>query len=766
MLSKTDKISIRIEGPYYGNYSLAQINRNLIKSFSKIKNVSVSFSATNAEKYKRDKQTERELYSFAQYVDVRDESFIPDVAIRHTWPFESSELKGTISARIFPWEESKIPFNIITELNEFYDLVFTPSDFCMSVMQYNGVANGTRMINSYDFLLDNNRYYKKQLHDKDRVRYVHVSSGLPRKAPDILIESYCAAFSDFDNTELTIKTSPNPHMDITTLHNAARRRFGRIANTIKIIYEDLSQDALKKLLFTADFAVYPSRGEGFGLPIIEAHFAQKPCIIPQSTALKELFIKNVDYAVDSEPKYSKSHVAPLGSVWWEPSLSGLTEAFRKSYLDRLNGEEYNVKQQLLKKFSWPSWDFSSRDMYDKILKKYLLKRNNQSKKKKSIVFSDQRLLASNRIDNYKNEITVISTYNSMCGIADYTKNLLKNIGARPKILAATESSVLAHHEGDVIRCWTKWSDVVALNIFPHLSTNANILIQHHSGFYGLDQLQLILNYALDLNCQIIVEFHSVLDNGHSLLNYRQLVSAYSKCKKINFIVHSLREIEYLDPSFSLNAVLKLCPHPFYDRSNYCELRSQGSSRLIAAFGFMRTHKGFSKLIEAFRLHKNNFPFDRLLLLTTVTDDPDSKNAHLQIIEQISKSNLSGSVEIISHFADLDLVSAILGYVDCVVFPYDDVPEGASGAIRVAMSAGAAVICSDEARMFDEFDGHVLRFSNHVDLSDKIGLVLNNRSERERLRFSAKSLAENCSFSNFALQLKNFFNYMNSCDFDK
>lgn len=68
--------------------------------------------------------------------------------------------------------------------------------------------------------------------------------------------------------------------------------------------EGISDKELNQLIANADLFIYPSRGEGFGIPVLEASTAGLPCVVADGTSLEELTPYFAGKSFDSE-NYSK-----------------------------------------------------------------------------------------------------------------------------------------------------------------------------------------------------------------------------------------------------------------------------------------------------------------------------------------------------------------------------------------------------------------------------------------------------------------------------
>ncbi|PIV00190.1 hypothetical protein COS54_03630 [Candidatus Shapirobacteria bacterium CG03_land_8_20_14_0_80_39_12] len=85
-----------------------------------------------------------------------------------------------------------------------------------------------------------------------------------------------------------IKTWPS---EGSFLHSAEEVKLAKklgISNRIRYIVGEFSADFMRNLMNFCDIYVAPSRSEGFGLPLVEAQFCEKPVISMKATSTQEI----------------------------------------------------------------------------------------------------------------------------------------------------------------------------------------------------------------------------------------------------------------------------------------------------------------------------------------------------------------------------------------------------------------------------------------------------------------------------------------------
>jgi glycosyltransferase involved in cell wall biosynthesis len=144
----------------------------------------------------------------------------------------------------------------------------------------------------------------------DKITFLHISSGLPRKGVNDLIDSFISAFKDRTDVELILKTYPNPQNTI----NEYLKKYGN-QTSIKHICKDLSQEEIEELYRKADVYVSPSRGEGFNRPVAEAMIRNIPVIVTGWSGHMDFCNEDNSLLVKYNIEDSTSHLSGDSSSW-------------------------------------------------------------------------------------------------------------------------------------------------------------------------------------------------------------------------------------------------------------------------------------------------------------------------------------------------------------------------------------------------------------------------------------------------------------------
>ena len=101
--------------------------------------------------------------------------------------------------------------------------------------------------------------------------------------------------------------------------------------------------------------------------------------------------------------------------------------------------------------------------------------------------------------------------------------------------------------------------------------------------------------------------------------------------------------------------------------------------------------------------------------------------------------MDGAIEWMTDFLPEEQALSLLGECDVVALPYVATPEGASGALRIALASGVTVAVS-QAAIFDEAEGVVARIAcdEPSDIAEGLSALLRDATRRRDFRMQAAS----------------------------
>lgn len=243
------------------------------------------------------------------------------------------------------------------------DFVWVPTEFHVSTFVKSGVdpKKVVKIIQPIDIkFFDPSKYTALNLASKARLIlgsnpsklkrkefvFLSVFKWEYRKGWDLLLESYLKEFSECDGVSLYLLTNPyhtdrdfsNKIMDFVVKSGIQEPVSGW--SPIYVIDTHIAQIDLPRLYRSADAFVMPSRGEGWGRPIVEAMAMALPVIATNWSGPTEYLSEENSYPL-SVDRMSKVIEGPFkGHLWAEPSVDRLRVLMRHV---RNNMEEAKVK---------------------------------------------------------------------------------------------------------------------------------------------------------------------------------------------------------------------------------------------------------------------------------------------------------------------------------------------------------------------------------------------------------------------------------------
>jgi glycosyltransferase involved in cell wall biosynthesis len=162
-----------------------------------------------------------------------------------------------------------------------------------------------------------------------------------RKGWHELFQAWQLAFTEDEPVKIIFKT-------IASTMNMKTPYMGEYKN-VEVVNEAYTQEQLFELLKRADCFVYPSRGEGFGIPPLEAMATGLPVIAPNAHGVSEYF--NPEFMLDVEHPLDPArydHIQEDVGNFVKCDIKDLAKKLQEAYNKR---EEYRAKAEDISKFA-------------------------------------------------------------------------------------------------------------------------------------------------------------------------------------------------------------------------------------------------------------------------------------------------------------------------------------------------------------------------------------------------------------------------------
>lgn len=212
------------------------------------------------------------------------------------------------------YESPDLPPAMTNALNRTADRVLTPSTWCASIFKEHGVMVPVHVIpegiDPYEF-----PYLPRQI--RRPFTFVALADRGLRKGFDLVIQAFQYEFPDDPNVRLIIKTATQSGAESGNFEGDRR---------ITVWREDVA--TMREVYNAADCFVFPSRGEGWGLPPREAAAMGVPTIVTRYSGLTDGIEQYATIMLeDIEERMNMMGTERCG----EPDMIELASAMRRIY---------------------------------------------------------------------------------------------------------------------------------------------------------------------------------------------------------------------------------------------------------------------------------------------------------------------------------------------------------------------------------------------------------------------------------------------------
>lgn len=208
--------------------------------------------------------------------------------------------------RVF-WETDKLPAEFVDGLS-CVDEIWTGSEYNKKAILNSGVDKPIYIIpQAIDTSIDTAIIEPYLVHYQNDFKFYSIFEWTERKNPFALLEAYWREFENDDKVSLTIKTyvdnfNPNKREEIDMQIRRIKKALGLKRYAPVYLYRELmDRHQIYRFHKTMDCFVSAHRGEGWGLPQLEAMLMEKPIISTNCGGVHEYLSQNEAYLVDWTP---------------------------------------------------------------------------------------------------------------------------------------------------------------------------------------------------------------------------------------------------------------------------------------------------------------------------------------------------------------------------------------------------------------------------------------------------------------------------------
>ncbi|KZE69018.1 glycosyl transferase family 1 [Fictibacillus phosphorivorans] len=280
------------------------------------------------------------------------------------------------------WETNRIPDTWLPILST-YDAVSVPCTHNVDALKISGVRIPIFLVpHGADTKMFNPDNHRIMLNEKTKFVFVSIFDFQHRKNPESLLRAYWEEFTVHDRVLLLIKTYGSSRKKIRKAIMDYKRKLGFSDTAPIYLMTGICSEAELKGMYTAANAfVLPTRGEGVGLPFIEALSSGIPVIATGWGGQMDFLSTHNSFLIDYElmnPSISMNSDHAIstiyrefeknGQLWAEADLDHMKKQMRYAYenpaLCRLKGRQGRKDMQQM---TWDRAGISLKQMVEKII---------------------------------------------------------------------------------------------------------------------------------------------------------------------------------------------------------------------------------------------------------------------------------------------------------------------------------------------------------------------------------------------------------------
>ncbi|MGE3277344.1 MAG: glycosyltransferase [Vicinamibacterales bacterium] len=695
-------LSVAVEGPVDTSFSLAIVNRAFTDALARQPGVTAAIG-----------------------VPTRGTTH----AIRNMYPPRLD--RGVAGVRTYfylAWEDSRIPMAWAQAINRGFDGLLVPSTHVRDAVRRSGVAIPVAVVPYGVEPPPGRRPPSAVVPTRASFRFLHVSTGFPRKGCDVLVRAFAREFSASEDVALVVKTLPQ--YDHPTRWLVRRTRWlTRRCPEIVHVDRDLDAPALADLYASASCLVHPARAEGFGLPIAEAMHAGVPVIVSDGSGHADFCTADTALLVRSTPAPSRSPFVVQDAEWREPDEAALRAAMRSMYERRDEAATRARVARAAAHIRGFTWDRAA----------------------------ERAVRAVQAIDAGRHlpvRGAMLTTWRERCGIAEYSRQLI-DATADP----ALSWTILAPHrtpdgtgagrapDGDppVIRCWAdRWPTALDGAVARIRERDLRFVhVQTHLITWGTDAARALAS-LVDEGRRVFVTLHSVRDARPA----PEVVEAFRRLDRV--IVHTEQDRLRLRRLGLADNVLVLpqgYPAPPAAGDPEARLRPLPGRPVIGTSGFLRPHKGVLELIRAVARLRMRYPGIGLHAVTALYPSDDSRAYLARCQAEARRLGLADHCRFVTDFLEPADMLAALQDCDIVVLPYARTIDSSSAAVRIALASRRPVVTTAVPVFAEVRDAvHTASGRSPGALAEAIDRLLEDRGLQDELAARARRHLERDSWT--------------------